>query len=246
MINLKKRMLFKADLHTHTIASGHAFGTVLENVTEAKKKGISLLAVTDHGPAAPGAPRSVYFKMGRRLPKVINGIRVLFGVEANIINENGDLDLPNKILDRLDLVVAGFHAECGYEDLGIEKNTDVMIKVIKNPYVKIISHPYEDDIKVDIEAVTKAAIENNVLLEVNASYFYTGKIKDEEIWSKIKMMVKILRENNQKILINSDAHSQYEIGKFQDVINKFEELGITSRDILNNDKAEILKILKIN
>ena len=77
----------KIDLHTHTIASGHAFGTLFENVKEAKSKGIELLAVTDHGPTLPGSAPRTYFMCGDRIPKVIEGVRVLFGVEANIINE---------------------------------------------------------------------------------------------------------------------------------------------------------------
>lgn len=45
----------KTDLHTHTIASGHAFGTIWENARAAKDKGISVLAITDHGPSVPGS-----------------------------------------------------------------------------------------------------------------------------------------------------------------------------------------------
>ncbi len=111
----------KTDLHTHTVLSGHAFGTVQESAGAAKRKGISLLAITDHGPAMLGSACEIYFKCGDRVPKVIEGVRILFGVEANIINENRDLDLPEKVLKKLDLVMAGFHQDVGYNDQGIEK-----------------------------------------------------------------------------------------------------------------------------
>lgn len=235
----------KTDLHTHTVLSGHAFSTMQENVKGAKKNGVSLLAITDHGPAMLGSACDVYFRCGRRIPKVIDGVRVLFGVEANIINEDSELDLPDDILKKLDIVIVGLHGKCGYNDQGIEKNTEVLINAMKNQYVKIISHPYNNVLKVDIEKVTRAAIENKVLLELNASYFVEEKMNKQEIWDGIKTMVKILKENNQKILINSDAHSAFEIGRFEKVIAKFKELGISKKDILNNNKKAILEFLNI-
>ena len=236
----------KIDLHTHTVLSGHAFGTVQENARAAKKKNISLLAITDHGPALLGAACEIYFSCGDRIPKIINGVRVLFGVEANIINENGDLDLSDKVLKKLDLVIAGFHKEVGYNDQGIDKNTEVLIRAMENKYVKIISHPYAAGIAVDMEKITYAAIKHNVLLELNASYFFTGKINNEKVWSGIKIMVKILKDNGKKILINSDAHNPSEIGEFNEVILKFKELGIDKKDILNYNKKEVLDFLNIN
>lgn len=236
----------KIDLHTHTVASGHAFGTVRENVKKASENGIKLLAITDHGPALLGAPREVYFRCGDRMPKIIDGVRVLFGVEANIINEYGDLDLSDEVLKKLDVVMAGLHSGCGYEDQGIEKNTEVLIKAMDNPYLKMISHPYSPKIKVDIEKITKAAIKNNIVLELNASYFFAEKINNKYIWNNIKKMVQILKENNQRILINSDAHSPFEIGEFKNVKDKFEELGINDNDILNNSEEEVLKLFNVN
>lgn len=57
-------------------------------------------------------------------------------------------------------------------------------------------------------------------------------------------MVSILKKRHQKILLNSDAHSPYEVGNFKDVISKFKELGISRKDILNEKEA--LKILGIS
>ncbi|MFA4942383.1 MAG: PHP domain-containing protein [Patescibacteria group bacterium] len=236
----------KVDLHTHTVASGHAFGTIWENSRQAKLNGLEMIAIADHGPAGAGAPDITYFRVGIRNPKIIEGVRVLFGVEANVIDDNGSLDLPNKVLEKLDIVMVGLHRDCGYVDQGLEKNTEVLIKAMKNPYVKMVSHPYGSKIKVDIEKITKAAIEENVLLELNASYFVEDKLEDEEMWTKIKTMVKILKDNHKKIIINSDAHTPYEIGDFTNVINKFDELGINEDDILNNDPAAILKFFNIS
>lgn len=233
----------KTDLHIHTVASGHAFGTVQENAKAAKDKGLSLLAITDHGPSIAGSAGEIYFGCGNRLPKVIDGVLVLFGIESSIINEEGGLDLPDSTLSWLDFVMAGLHYDCGYEDLGVERNTETLIKAMKNKYVKVISHPYGRELRVDMDKVTRAAIDNNVLLELNASYFYLNKIANQEVWAGIQTMVRILKENGQKILINSDAHSPYEVGRFEDVISHFPQLGLSHDDILNYDPEAVLKLL---
>jgi len=72
----------KIDLHTHTIASGHAFGTVWENARAAKARGLEMIAITDHGPSMPGASNQLYFRCGDRIPRIIEGVKVLFGVES--------------------------------------------------------------------------------------------------------------------------------------------------------------------
>lgn len=236
----------KIDLHIHTVASGHAFGTVWENAKEAKANGLEMIAITDHGPAMAGAASELYFRCGKRMPRIIEGVKVLFGIEANVINDNGDLDLSDSILKKLDFVMIGLHENCGYIDQGIEINTEVLIKAMSNPCVKMISHPYASQIKIDIEKITKAAIEKNILLEINASYFRENKLANEEMWNKLKTMVKIFKTNNIKMIINSDAHTPYEIGQFDDVTAKFDELGISNDDLLNNDPDAVLKFFNVS
>lgn len=235
----------KVDLHTHTVASGHAFGTVWENAKAAKEAGVELLAITDHGPGMSGATVEVYFQCGNRMPRVIEGVTILFGVEANVINDNGDIDLSEKILKRLDFVTVGLHEDCGYVDQGVEKNTEALIKAMNNPYVKMISHPYAPTIKIDIEKVTQAAIEKNILLEINASYFREKKASNVEMWAKLKTMVGMFKAAGKKMIINSDAHSPFEIGQFGEVVARFDELGISEDDLLNNDVQAVLKILDV-
>ena len=235
----------KVDLHTHTIASGHAWGTLFENAQEAKKQGIELLGLTEHGPAVLGSVTKNYFNATKRVPQNINGVRILFGVETNIIDEQGNLDLENKILEKLDIVILGFHYNCGYVDQGIEKNTRVLIRAMHNPYVKMLAHPYRSVMKIDIKNITKEAIKKNILLEINASCFSEHKIKVEKI-EGIKTMIKILKNNNQKMVISSDAHNPYEVGNFSNVVAKFDELDLSEDDLLNNDPGAILKFFNIS
>ena len=58
-------------------------------------------------------------------------------------------------------------------------------------------------------------------------------------------MVSIVKENGKKLIINSDAHNPFEVGRFEEVVEKFDELNITQADLLNYNVEEVLKLLKI-
>jgi putative hydrolase len=107
------QMKIKADLHTHTLSSGHAYSTIDEMAKGAQKRGLNLIAITDHGPAMPGASHEFHFGNMRILPDILYGVRILTGVEANIFND-GSLDLPDNRLENLDFVAAGIHSDADY------------------------------------------------------------------------------------------------------------------------------------
>ena len=87
--------MLKIDLHLHTIASGHAYSTINEYIVQAKKNRMKIIGLADHGPVCSETIISeVYFKLMDRIPRTINGIRVLKGIEANI-NNNGGIDISD-------------------------------------------------------------------------------------------------------------------------------------------------------
>ena len=151
-------MLNLLDLHTHTISSGHAYTTLLENIAAAKRKGLKILGVSDHAPQMPGGAHKFYFNNLKVLPDVIDGIRVLKGVELNILNQNGDVDLDERSLRVLDYAIASLHVPC-LENLGIEENTKALIRSMDHPKVKIIGHPDDSRYPIDYEALVRAAVQ---------------------------------------------------------------------------------------
>ena len=72
------------DMHTHTLASGHAYNTVMEMAAAAKDKGLELLGITEHAPMMPGSCHEYYFSNLKAVPRNICGIRLMLGVELNI------------------------------------------------------------------------------------------------------------------------------------------------------------------
>src|ERR1039457_1895577 len=160
-----------ADMHTHTISSGHGYSTINELAAEAARKGLLALAITDHGPMLPGGPHIYHFAAMRFIPKVIAGVRILRGIEANIIDPQGTLDLPESYLRKLDFVMAGLHEGCGFDDREGPVYTEALVNAMKNPLVKAISHPGNPIFSIDLEVVVEAARLNNAALEINNTSF---------------------------------------------------------------------------
>ena len=102
-------MKYTVDTHTHTVASTHAYSTIHDYLPIAKAKGIKLFATTDHGPDMADAPHYWHFVNLHVLPRVVDGVGILRGIEANIKNIDGEIDFPERYESRLDMIMAGFH-----------------------------------------------------------------------------------------------------------------------------------------
>lgn len=239
---IKNNNLIQADLHTHTIMSGHAFNTGLEMIREAKKKGIKILGLTEHGPTVSGAMTSYWYfrNCGKNFPRTIEGIKVLYGVEVNIINEKGELDVPATALEVLDIVIAALHQECMNNYQKDKDYTGVLIKAMKNPLVNMISHPYNKDFKINFIKLAEAASKYNKLLEINTSYIYKQENNPEEI-AGMKGMIKQMQARKMKTIINSDAYIFTQLGCSQEVWKKLKDLRLREEDIINNNQKELKK-----
>jgi putative hydrolase len=238
-------MMLKIDLHVHTINSGHAFNTLHEFAAEAARKKMSMFAITDHGPSYPGSVPYGYFLLGWRLPKMVSGVRLLFGVEANIIDGSGRLDLPDNLLEGLVPVIAGIHGHAGYKDLGVEGNTQALLNVMKNPHVHMISHPIVSKYPVDIRRVAEAACANRKLLELNNSIFNGMNRLSRDELMYYSQMIGIVRKNGCKVIVNTDAHILSELGDDSAVMRFRKELGFRDDDIINNSPKELMELLGI-
>ena len=215
-------IMLKFDFHTHTIASGHAFNTVTELVTTAKKRGMSGLAITDHGPSMKGAPHSGYFEMVANLPKEIEGIKIFSGCEANILNLGGDIDLPPELQNQLDLVLAGLHKRTPFpKTSNINENTKAIIRALEKNKIDIIVHPYRIDFPTNIVEICKAAWRKGVVLEVNLSVLNKFR-NSRKLIDEVRKMIRLAIDKDGLLTIGSDSHFSNTLG--DDKILK--ELGI--------------------
>ena len=134
-------MRLLADLHTHTVASGHAFSTVTELATAAAAKGLELIAITDHGPAVPGGAHAWFFWNSKAIPGTLSGVRILKGCEANVADTENGLDLPDEILSILDIVAVGLHPLTGFDDGNKARNTRALIRAIRQVGAPTAANP---------------------------------------------------------------------------------------------------------
>jgi putative hydrolase len=243
--------MLKIDLHIHTIASGHAHNTILEYINQAQKLGMDTIGISEHGPSNNETiVTEVYFLTIGRLPRVINGVRVLRGIEANIIDQDGNIDISDNALGRLDYVMANFHDNTTYKDLGIEGNTEVMIKTINSGKINIITHPFHTQIfNFDIERVVEVACRKSVLLEIDLQYinkYLKRPEKYSECFENIKRVVESVKKYNKKLIVNSDSHNIWELGDDSYLEKIKDQIDLPDEMIINNYPDELFKLLKIN
>ncbi len=242
-------MFLTADYHTHTPFS-HGKGTILENAIEAKNKGLIELGITDHGFAHPA-----FGLRNRKLPKMRmqcdfatkeTGVKVLLGIESNIIGTDGKTDLNEKKYDDFDLYVAGFHKFVLYKFGAIfslatpnlfhtyfkrfpvsnrlkKENTKTLINVIKNNPVDIISHLNFCSFSDGVE-VAKVARDYGTYIELNAKKTH---LTDEEIY--------LISKTGVEFVINSDAHTSERVGEISLVENTLKRVDVDFNKIANID-----------
>ena len=233
-------MKFEADLHVHTVASGHAYSTIAENVQAAAKKGLKLIAITDHGPHMPGGPHLYHFANLRAVPNNYLGVEILKGVEANIIDKEGNIDVPTDLAKRLDIILAGFHSYCSPSGT-VAENTRTMIKAINNPVVDMIVHPGNPEFKVDPTEIVLAAKEKGVLLEINNSSLGLSRAGS---YCNCMAIAEKAAEHKIQVAVGSDAHWADRVGDFISAIELMKKVGLQEEQIINISANKIHSYLQ--
>jgi len=216
------------DSHTHTLASGHAYSTITECAREAAANGVRMFAMTDHGPAMQGASDEVHFWNLKAIPGNMYGIRIIKGAEANILDYDGKLDIQDKILKRLEFVIAGLHdvvLKPGTE----EENTRALVEALKNPLVDTVAHPGNPVFPVDIDTVVKTAVEYGKPIEINNHSFISRKGSSDRCREFIRSCVKY----GAMMVCGSDAHFSFGIGKMDIVKTVLEEEKVPEELVLS-------------
>lgn len=199
------------DIHTHTLASGHAYGTIREMAQAAQEKGLEVLGFSEHAPGVPGTCDPFYYKNLQAIPRRIYGVEIVHGSEVNVLND-GTLSLDQDNLDLLDYAIVGIHGVC-YENVGAEKNTDNLINCMKNEKVFFVSHPDDDHWPLVYERLVDAAAEYHVALEVNNSSLIKKQSR-LNCYENYRHMLALCQERRVPIYIGSDAHDPSAVGEF--------------------------------
>ena len=203
----------RGDLHMHSRYTDGAY-SIEELIGEARKRGYEYIAITDHSQSLKVAHGMSKENLWKQLEEIdglqekYDDIKIFKGIEVDI-DFNGNLDYPDDILARLDLVIASIHS--GFNQ-SKEQITSRIIKAMESPYVNIIGHLRGRIIKkresypVDVDRVIDKAVETGTCLEINASPY---RLDIDDIISRQA------KSKGIKIAINTDSHHLLE---FDDMI----------------------------
>jgi len=229
-----------ADLHVHTVASGHAYSTVNEIARAARRKRLLAVALTDHGPALSGGPNLFHFAAMRFIPPVIHGVRILRGVEANIIGADGSLDLPEAYLSKLDFVLAGFHEGCGFDSRGRDGNTAAVLRAMAHPRVHAVAHSGNPEYPLHYEEVVRGAVATGTALEINNSSFTLSRAGSRP---NCEHLAGLIASYGALVILGSDAHIAQGVGEFGDALAALEKAGVAAEQVLNTSLERLLRFL---
>ncbi len=200
------------DLHTHTVASGHAYCSLREMAKAASEKGLEVLGITEHAPMMPGTCHKYYFDNLKVVPREMYGIQLLLGSEVNILDAQGSVDLSERTLSKMDVVIASLHIPCMKPASKLE-NTEGYLNVMKNPYVNIIGHPDDGRYEIDYEALVQGAKEYGKVLELN-NHSLDPDCNRENAVENDTVMLNLCKKYQVPVVMDSDAHFDLLIGEF--------------------------------
>ena len=219
------------------------YATATEMIAEASRLGLYAIAITDHGPTMPGAPQIWYFHNLRAIPETYMGVRVLKGVEANICDFDGSIDLPEHTVDCLEWIVASIHdvtLDQSKTKVSVDTVSELYLNAAKNSHINVIGHCGTPTYRFDYEKVLPVLAEHGKLIEINDSSFKNMK---NSVPNCIEI-AKICKRHEIPIIVNTDAHFTTQMGRFDGSIKMLEEIGFPEELIVNSSIERFEKTLR--
>jgi len=235
-------MKFILDVHCHTVNSSHAFSTITENATHAASIGLTHIGISDHGPGMPDGAHLYNFLNLGAIPEVIHGVRILKGVEANILTRDGELDMPKYVLSRLDFVIASMHRGVILPE-STATNTRALVSAAQNPNVHILGHPNNTVYPIDIEAVVEAAAKTGTIYEINNHSLIPGSFRYNGEEEFVKTL-ELCKQYGVYVLASSDAHYCTSVGNFEHAQRLIEQSGIPDHLVLNANAQRFFNVIE--
>lgn len=235
-------MKFEVDTHTHTYASGHAYSTLLENAQAAKTNGVKMFCTTDHSESMPGAPHYWFFGNQKILPRFLLDVAVIRGVESNVMNIEGEIDIPVHTDNDLDWIIASLH-EPVFAPADKDTHTQALINVIKGGRIDALGHLGNPNFDFDFHAVIACAKEHNVAIEINNTSL-KGSTRVGSV-GRCYEIACIARDLGAYITTGTDAHFCQDIGGFDLVSDLLDKIGMPSEQVVTHTTKQFLAFLQL-
>lgn len=215
------------DTHTHTVLSGHAWSTLRENARAAKERGLPGMCLTEHGHALPGAGPFFLTPAQKMLPPEVEGVRIFYGVEANILDYNGKLDIEDRMLFGSEWNIASMHDICVTPGT-VEENTNAFIRALEHPAIDMLGHIDDKRTANDFSRVVAKAGELGKPIEINNNSMLVRRSRDR--------IVEIARECKKQgvtVAVSSDAHFDTMVGSVTPALELLDEVGFPDELVVN-------------
>jgi DNA polymerase (family 10) len=231
----------RGDLHAHTRASdGHQ--TLADMADAAKARGLEYLAITDHSKRLTVAHGLDSKRLLAQLERIDefnakpHNITLLKGIEVDILDD-GSLDLPDKVLARLDIVIGAVHSSF---NLARARQTRRILRAMDNPNFTLLAHPSGRLIDrrapydVDMTRIIHHARERGCYLELNAN---------PQRLDLLDTHCQLAREEGVLISINSDAHGSTDFDNLRFGVGQARRGWLEKQDVLNTRPLKALRKL---
>jgi DNA polymerase (family 10) len=221
----------KGDLQTHTRASDGR-NTLREMAEAAREIGYEYLALTDHtaylGVTQGLEGDQVLERMEeiQALDEELEDIHLIKSMEVDIL-EDGSLDLPEDVLEKLDLVVGSIHS---HFNLSREEQTERVLKAMDHPQFTILGHPTgrriheREPYPLDLEAVIDGALARGCFLEINA---HPSRLDLKDTHCQLAV------EKGLRLAVSTDAHSVDELRLMTYGVDQARRGWVTPDDVIN-------------
>ena len=223
-----------ADLHSHSDLSHHAFSSLDEMMAAAAEIGLHALALTNHTSALEDGAQAFHFASLWRLPREIRGVRFLGGAELNVMDDKGTVDLDEGILKSLDFVVASLHSVvCAPRDF--DYHTASWLAIAQNPLIDCIGHSGQECFSYDIDRVVRACADTGTVMEINSA---SPHIRPDSRGNCCRI-AKACMKYGVQVAVNSDAHSRWEVGQFEEGLKLLDEVGFPEELVINSSRERL-------
>ena len=232
------------DIHTHSLASGHGSrSSITDMARAAAAASLEILGISDHGPATPNAGNSSYFRNLRLADRRLFGVTLLYGVELNVLNDNGDVDLSDELIKTLDYALVSMHPDT-FRSGTAASNTQAYINAMRHPKVRFLGHPDDSRFPVDYERLLSEAKERHVFPELNNASLMPQAYRRDGLRNSIEILT-ICKSLNLPVLLSSDSHGTSHIGDMRYILPLLEQCDFPPELIINNSPAMLHHILKL-
>lgn len=230
------------DIHTHSIASGHgSYDTITDMARTAAQASLEILGISDHAPATMGSAGSSYFRNLRLADRKLFGVNLLYGVELNILNKNGDVDLDDELIRSLDYAFISMHHPLFHAG-DAAYNTTAYINAMKHPSVRFLGHPDDGRFPVDYEKLLSACQKYQVYPEINNASLTPDAYRTDGERNSLHIL-SLCKKMRLPVLLSSDSHGKAHVGDMRYIFPLLKKCDFPDELVINGNVELLYRIL---